>query len=153
MNEQKKPLCAGLLFAAIYFICRVVISNYFGWVMLRAVMAETSPSVSAVPSKEALDLHLVDMPDHKISVHVKGTLCLHAAEVIRVQQDNTRLRQERFACMQRKSVACVAGLGLGRRRSLQHAVHSERSLVWPHLQHDHEGSAKGNQAAGGRQSC
>ena len=38
-------LLAGLLFAAMYFICRVVISNYFGWVMLRAVLAESTPSV------------------------------------------------------------------------------------------------------------
>ena len=37
---------AGLIFAAMYFICRVVISNYFGWVMLWAVLSEPAPSVS-----------------------------------------------------------------------------------------------------------
>ena len=29
-----------------YFVCRVVIPNYFGWVMLQAVSAEENPSVS-----------------------------------------------------------------------------------------------------------
>ena len=38
-----------------YFICRVVIGNYFGWVMMRAVLAESSPSVSN------LTLHLRQM--------------------------------------------------------------------------------------------
>ena len=49
-----------------YFMCRVVISNYFGWVMLQAVLADKAPTVSIL----LFHLSATSMLHRKFYVHI-----------------------------------------------------------------------------------
>jgi hypothetical protein len=46
LSAHAAAAAAGLTFAAQYFVCRVLIGNYFWWVMIKAAIDTPSPSVS-----------------------------------------------------------------------------------------------------------